>query len=136
MLESNQQQAHLLSRWREVSNHHKETEMSGVIQKETSVAAGGVADNIFTGSAFEYVRSPGVVSIAAVASATGGFITIQAGPTLILEESPPTVKTSMPTVPDDFLYQAAVVPGDRLVLRFRNPTGGALTLRAVAQLSP
>lgn len=110
--------------------------MSGVIQKETAVAAGAVNDNIFAGSAFEYVRSPGVVSIGAVASATGGFITIQAGPTLILEESPPAVKTSMPVVPDDFLYQAAVVPGDRLVLRFRNPTGGSLTLRAIAQISP
>jgi len=110
--------------------------MSGVIQKETSVAAGAVNDNLFSGSAFEYVRQPGVVSIGVVASATGGFVTIQAGPTLILEESPPTVKTSMPIVPDDFLYQSAVVPGDRLVLRARNPTGGALTFRAVAQLSP
>lgn len=110
--------------------------MSGVIQKETSVAAGAVNDNLFSGSAFEYVRQPGVVSIACVAAATGGFITIQAGPTLILEESPPTVKTSMPVVPDDFLYQAAVVPGDRLVLRARNPTGGAVVFRAVAQISP
>jgi len=110
--------------------------MSGVIQKETAVAAGQVNDNLFSGSAFEYVRQAGVVSIGVVASATGGFVTIQAGPTLILEESPPTVKTSMPIVPDDFLYQSAVVPGDRLVLRARNPTGGALTFRAVAQLSP
>lgn len=110
--------------------------MSGVIQKETSVAAGAVNDNLFSGSAFEYVRQPGVVSIGCVASVTGGFITIQAGPTLILEESPPTVKTSMPIVPDDFLYQAAVVPGDRLVLRARNPTGGAVVFRAVAQISP
>jgi len=110
--------------------------MSGVIQKETAAAAGAVVDNVFSGSAFEYVRSPGVVSIAAVASATGTFITIQAGPTLILEESPPTIKATMPTVPDDFLYQSAVVPGDRLVLRFRNPTAGAITLRAVAQIAP
>lgn len=109
--------------------------MSGVIQKETSVAAGAVADNLFSGSAFEYARAPGVVSIGVVASATGGFVTIQAGPTIILEESPPTVKTSMPTVPDDFLYTAAVAPGDRLVLRARNPTAGALTFRAVAQLT-
>jgi len=110
--------------------------MSGVIQKETSVAAGAVNDNIFSGSAFEYIRSPGVVSIACVASATGGFITIQAGPTLILEESPPALSTVMPKIPDDFLYQSAVVPGDRLVLRARNPTGGALTFRAVAQIAP
>jgi hypothetical protein len=122
---------------RRQSNHHYEgTEMSGVIQKETILAAGAVNDNIFSGSAFEYVRSPGVVSVAVIASLTGAFITIQAGPTLILEESPPTVGTVMPKVPDDFLYQAAVVPGDRLVLRARNPTAGAITIRAVAQVAP
>lgn len=110
--------------------------MSGVIQKETSVAAGAVNDNLLSGSAFEYVRQAGVVSMGVCASATGGFITIQAGPTLILEESPPTVKTTMPVIPDDFLYQSAVVPGDRLVIRARNPTGGALTFRAVVQVAP
>lgn len=109
--------------------------MSGVIQKETSVAAGAVNDNLFSGSAFEYARAPGIVSIGVVASATGGFVTIQAGPTIILEESPPTVKTAMPTVPDDFLYTAAMAPGDRLVLRARNPTAGALTFRTVAQIT-
>ena len=75
------------------------------------------------------------MSIGCVASATGGFITIQAGPTIILEESPPTVKTSMPVVPDDFLYNAALAPGDRLVVRARNPTGGAIVFRAVAQIT-
>lgn len=109
--------------------------MSGVIQKEAVVLTATVNDNLFSGSAFEYARTPGVVSIGCVASATGGFITIQAGPTIILEESPPTVKTSMPTVPDDFLYNAALAPGDRLVLRARNPTGGSLTFRAVAQIT-
>lgn len=109
--------------------------MSGVIQRETSVAAGDVNDNLFSGSAFEYARAPGIVSIGVVASATGGFVTIQAGPTIILEESPPIVKTTMPVVPDDFLYTAALAPGDRLVLRARNPTGGALTFRAVAQIT-
>ena len=109
--------------------------MSGVIQKETSVAAGAVLDNLLSGSAFEYLRAPAIVSFAIVASATGGFITIQAGPSIILEESPPTVKTAMPTVPDDFLYQAAAAPGDRLVVRCRNPTGGALTFRGVVQIT-
>lgn len=109
--------------------------MSGVIQKETSVAAGAVNDNLLSGSAFEYLRAPAIVSFAVVAAATGGFITIQAGPTIVLEESPPTVKTAMPTVPDDFLYQAACAPGDRLVVRARNPTGGAVIFRAVVQIT-
>ena len=109
--------------------------MSGVIQKETSVGIGAVVDNIFSGSAFEYMRAPAIVSIACVAAATGTFITIQLGPTILLEESPPTVKTSMPTVPDDFLYTGAAAPGDRLVLRARNPTAGAIVVRAVAQIT-
>jgi predicted sugar kinase len=110
--------------------------MSGVIQKETSVAAGAVNDNLLSGSAFEYVRQAGVVSIGVAAAATGGFITIQAGPTLILEESPPLVRTSFPIIPDDFYYQSAVVPGDRLVIRARNPTGGAVIFRAIVQVAP
>jgi len=109
--------------------------MSGVIQKETSVAAGAVNDNLLSGSAFEYLRAPAIVSFACVASATGGFITIQAGPTIVLEESPPTVKVVMPTIPDDFLYTAACAPGDRLVIRARNPTGGALVFRPVVQIT-
>jgi hypothetical protein len=109
--------------------------MSGVIQKETIVLTATVVDNLLSGSAFEYLRSPAVVSFACVASATGCFITIQAGPTIILEESPPTIKATMPTVPDDFLYQAAAAPGDRLVIRFRNPTGGSVTARAVVQIT-
>jgi hypothetical protein len=109
--------------------------MPAVIQKEMSVAAGAVSDNLVSGSAFEYARVPSVVSIACVASATGAFVTIQAGPTIVLEESPPSVKTAMPVVPDDFLYVAAMAPGDRLVVRFRNPTGAAVTARLVAQIT-
>jgi hypothetical protein len=110
--------------------------MSGVIQKEVSLAAGAVNDNLLSGSAFEYVRQPGVVSIAVVAAATGTFVTIQAGPTLILEESPPLVRTGFPVIPDDFYYQSAVVPGDRLVVRCRNPTAGAIIVRTIAQIAP
>lgn len=109
--------------------------MPGVIQKETSIAAAGSNDNLFSGSAFEYMRAPSLVSVACLASATGAFITLQVGPTVVLEESPPAVGTAAPKVPDDFLYQAFAAPGDRLVLRARNPTGGAITFRAVAQIT-
>lgn len=109
--------------------------MSGVIQKEVSVGAGLSNDNVFSGSAFEYMRGPSIVSIACLAAATGTFITIQLGPTILLEESPPGVNTVMPKIPDDFLYTGAAAPGDRLVLRVRNPTGGAVIHRAVAQIT-
>jgi len=105
------------------------------IQKETAVAAGAVNDNLFSGSAFEYARGNAIVSIGCLASATGGFITIQSGPDIVLEESPPKVGTAMPVQPDDFFYNFAAAAGDRLVLRARNPTGGALTFRTVANVT-
>jgi hypothetical protein len=104
------------------------------IQKETIVAAGAVNDNILSGSAFEYMRGNGVVSLGAVASATGGFLTIQSGPDVILEESPPMLLGTMPIIPDHFFYNWAAAAGDRLLVRFRNPTGGALTIRTVANI--
>jgi hypothetical protein len=109
--------------------------MSGVIQKETSVAAGAVNDNLLAGSAFEYMRAPGLVSLGVVQSATGCFVTIQAGPTVVLEESPPAIKTTYPIQPDEMYYSFYAAPGDRLVVRFRNPTGGAITARCIVQIT-
>lgn len=109
--------------------------MPAVIQRETVVAAGITNDNVLSGSAFEYARFPSLVSIGCVASATGGFVTIQMGPTVLLEESPPAIRTTMPVQPDDFYYSGYAAPGDRLVIRCRNPTGGALTFRTIVQLT-
>ena len=105
------------------------------IQKETSVAAGAVNDNLVSGSAFEYARANCIVSLGVIASATGAFVTVQSGPDVILEESPPVVGTVMPVVPDNFLYNWAANAGDRLVVRFRNPTGGAITARLVMNIT-
>lgn len=104
------------------------------IQKETAVAAGLVNDNLLSGSAFEYMRGNGVVSAGVVCSATGAFITIQSGPDIVLEESPPMLLTTMPIVPDHFYYNWAAAAGDRLLIRARNPTGGSLTFRVVANV--
>jgi len=104
------------------------------VQRETVVAAGAVNDNLLSGSAFEYMRGNGVVSAGVVASATGGFITIQSGPDIVLEESPPMILSTMPIVPDHFYYNWAAAAGDRLLIRARNPTAGALTFRTVANI--
>lgn len=107
--------------------------MSGVIQKETSVAAGATTD-IFADSAFLYPQRRAVVSLGVLASATGAFITVYSGGRLILEESAPKIGTVMPNTDEDFFYNFVAEAGERLTLSFRNPTGGALTCRAVAQI--
>ena len=53
----------------------------------------------------------------------------------MLEESPLLVKAAMPTIPDDMYYNDVGVSGDRLVVRVRNTTAGALTVRAIIQVT-
>lgn len=106
-----------------------------VIQKEVSVAATSANDNILSGSAFEFLRQNAVVSVGLAGSATGLVANIQSGADIVLEESPILVKTTMPTIPDDMYYNDVGVAGDRLVIRVRNTTGGALTVRAIVQVT-
>jgi hypothetical protein len=107
-----------------------------VIQREVSVAAGAVNDNLLSGSAFEFARQNSLVSMGVVQSATGGFVTIQSGSDIVAEEFSPQIKTTFPVVPDEFYYSDVAAAGDRLVVRARNPTGGALVFRIIAQVTP
>lgn len=107
-----------------------------MIMVEQSVAAGAVNNNLVSGSAFEFARARQVVSLGAVQSATGGFMTIQAGSDIIAEEFSVPILTTYPIIPDNMYFTDVMENGDRLVLRYRNPTGGALTVRAVVQTSP
>jgi len=106
-----------------------------VIQKEVSVAANAVVDNLISGSAFEFLRQNAVVSIGITGNVTGLVANIQSGADIILEESALIVKTVMPVIPDDFAYNDVGVAGDRLVIRVRNTTAGAITVRAIVQVT-
>lgn len=105
-----------------------------VIMKEVSVAATSQNDNIWSGSAYEFARSRQIVSIGIAQSATGGFATIQSGSDVIAEEFSPPIKTTYPIIPDDMYFTDVMEVGDRLVTRYRNPTGAAITVRGIAQI--
>jgi hypothetical protein len=103
-----------------------------------NVAAGAVNNNIISGSAFEFARVRQLVSMGVVQSATGGFSTITSGPDIIAEEFLPAIVAlaSPIIIPDHMYFTDYMEPGDRLVIRYRNPTGGALDVRALVQTSP
>ena len=107
-----------------------------VIMKETSVGAGATNDNVVSGSAFEFARTRQIVSIGVTGSATGGFVTIQSGSDVVLEESPPYVAAVFPIIPDQMFYTDVMEAGDRLVIKARNPTGGAIIFRTIVQITP
>lgn len=107
-----------------------------VIMREVAVAGGAVNENILAGSAFEFARQNSLVSIGVAQSATGGFATINSGADVVAEEFSPPIATVYPIIPDDMYFSDVAAAGDRLVIRYRNPTGGALTVRVVCQVTP
>lgn len=101
-------------------------------------------NNLWAGSAFEYLKGPSFVSIAVVTpAAAGGLLTAcYVGGMLIAEEYVvPTDNRGAaagagPIMPDDYIIQAGGGAGDRLVNTLRNPTGGTLTYSGIAIITP
>ncbi len=106
-----------------------------VMLAETSVAAGGSNQNLFTGQPYEIQRGNVYLSIGIAQSATGGFMSIFSGSDLILIESSPPILTRYPIIPDEMYFNDVATLADRLVVTARNPTGGALTFRAIVQIT-
>jgi hypothetical protein len=106
-----------------------------VIMRETLVAASATVDNIISGSAFEIAVRPVLVSLGLTQSATGLVMTITSGSDLILEEAPIPIKATYPVIPDEFFFSDVMMPSERLVIRIRNTTAGALTVRVVVQVN-
>jgi hypothetical protein len=101
-------------------------------------------NNIWSGSAFEYLRGPSFVSMGVITPGTAGGLlaAVYVGSALIAEEfevpfSAPTVwGSNQPSIPDTMYIQAGGNGGDRLVTTLRNPTGGTLTYTALAIIQP
>jgi len=101
-------------------------------------------NNVWAGSAFEYLRGPSFLSIGIMTPGTAGGLlaAMYVGSALIAEEfevpfSAPTVwGSNQPDMASQMFIQAAGVGGDRLVTTLRNPTGGTLTYTALAIIQP
>lgn len=106
-----------------------------VMQRLTIVPANGTVDNVLTGSAFEFARANQILSMGCVQEATGLFITIQTGSDIVLEESPPAISGDFPSTDSEMYYADVAVPGDRIVIRARNSTGGDINLRTLVQVT-
>jgi hypothetical protein len=106
-----------------------------VILKETSVGASATVDNLISGSVYEFARSAQIVSIGLSQSVTGLVANISSGADVVAEEFPVPILTRYPIIPDEMYFSDVMAPGDRLVIRIRNTTAGAITARGIVQVS-
>lgn len=95
------------------------------MQDSVSVAANSVSANQLSGQLYEFVPQGANVVVSVAGSATGLRLTFICGVPLINDQAM-NLQNRFPLIPDDVVH-AGPVPGGRMILTFRNTTGGALT---------
>lgn len=98
-----------------------------ILQDSLSVAANATSANVLSGQNGEFVQNPGAMALYATGSAIGLRVTMSVGGQLVIDDQAIGLQNRFPLVPDDFIGGAEGMQGDRIIVRFRNSTAGALT---------
>lgn len=107
-----------------------------LIQGEVSVAAGATNDNVIAGSQYEYLPYNAFLQFGVNGSATGLLADIYSGQDVIAENIALNALNRTPIYPDDFPLDDVAGGGERIKIRVRNPTGGALTAFFAVKIMP
>jgi len=102
---------------------------------EQTIGATTTIPNILQGSAFEFARGPGIMSMGVAAAAAGIIDNIQSGPDIVAEAFAVPILTRYPIVPDEMYFTQALRGGERIVCRAQNTTAGGIVHRLVSQFS-
>jgi hypothetical protein len=109
--------------------------MAGIFGS-VSIAANAVNENVLTGSQFEILDMNALVEFGLVQSATGLVLDVFSGRDIVAESYSPVIKATAPVYPDDYPLNDVAALSDRLKIRARNTTGGALTLFFSVKFTP
>lgn len=101
-----------------------------------SVAANATSANVYAGKIAEFIMRPSIVRIRVSAAAAGLNATLLIGGVNAINDQAISSSNRWPILPDDLLVQVPARPGARLVLTFRNTTGGAITVNHVTEIIP
>lgn len=116
-----------------------------LIKRTGSLTTGAALNpnNIWAGSAFEYLRGPSFIAAGIITPGTAGGLltTFNVGSNVVGEEfevpfRAPTVDGPNQPETDELYMQAAGTGGDRIVNTLRNPTGGTVAYSALALITP
>lgn len=98
-----------------------------VMTDRQSVAANATVQNALAGKIGEFAEADEAVRLYATASAVGLNVSLLIGGVVILDDQEVNAQNRMPLVPDDFVAEAGALAGERLIVRYRNTTAGAIT---------
>ena len=107
-----------------------------VLSDVRSVAANSTVENILSGKTQEFLANDSGLRIGITGGGAGMFCTILIGDQVIVDDQETSSATNFPIDPDDFYYEGGGLAKDRLVIKLRNSTGGALTARTLIKITP
>lgn len=105
----------------------------------TSSVAAGATYLPLDGWQYEYLPFPAMVEILLNATATGVVGTVTSGADTLMEESPVQAGGTAGVIPSPLntpALQDAAAAGDRLKIRVRNTTAGAITVNGIINITP
>lgn len=106
------------------------------IQRSDSIAANTVNDNVIAGNQYEFAPARSIVEFAINGSATGLEVDILIGSRTVITRMLPSLQNRFGVYPDDFPIKGAAQFGERVIVRVRNTTGGALTVFTTVKYNP
>jgi hypothetical protein len=107
-----------------------------VMTDRQSVAANATVNNVIAGKLAEFLSEASRVALYAAASAVGLNYSLLIGGEAIVDDQEVSSANRFPVVPDDFVAEGGGLPGDRIIVRVRNTTGGAITAFTRIETNP
>ncbi len=106
------------------------------IQNSVSIAASSTNDNVLQGSQYEFLPYNALLQFGLCGSATGLVADVFSGQDTIAESMALSTANRFPVYPDDFTLEDVAGGGERIKVRIRNTTGGALTAFFSVRITP
>jgi hypothetical protein len=102
----------------------------------SALAAGAQNDNVLQGSQFEFMPYNALLEFGIVAAGAGIVADVYSGQDTLAEAMSVSPANRFPVYPDDFSLTDVAAAGERIKVRLRNTSGGALDVRTVVRVTP
>jgi len=106
------------------------------IQNSVSIAANATNENVVAGSQFEYLPYNALVEFGLIGAAAGLVADVYSGSDIVAEAYALNPANRFPIYPDDYPLNDVAAAGDRLKVRIRNTTGGAVVANYSVRITP
>lgn len=106
------------------------------IRVSNSIPANSTNDNVLQGSQFEFLPFNALLEFAVNGSAAGLFVDVYSGSDALIESGAVNSLNRFGVYPDDFDLNDVAAAGERIKVRVRNTTAGALTAFTTVRITP